>query len=368
MTRFLSQKIRFYSFVCIALLLFVHGYNLKETYLQPFTQVNEPLTFTTFFEYYIANALLRFRIPLLFIISGYIFSMQDKYPYKERIGKRFRTLILPYFFWSAVGLGVSFLWQQSPSTLEAWQNAKLDQLGENILYEDMSFTDILKRWIFFPIAYQLWFIRSLFFYNLAYPAFRWIVTKFPIIWFSLMFILMLLLFQFIFFEAQGVFFFTLGIWLHKSSFPVERKPVWYSNYLAWLFFIGLGIIKTFMAFEFEGYEYSTVVPMIVIHYVSIIAGVMAVWYSGDAIVKWCMQRKWFLWATSFSFVIYGLHVPLLPYLTNFVYLYFSELPNIRIVSFIFVPLSVLMFCIGTGALIRYASPSFYRFITGGRGI
>ena len=36
----------------------------------------------------------------------------------------------------------------------------------------------------------------------------------------------------------------MGIWLHKSSFPVERRPVWYSNYLAWLFFIGLGIIKT----------------------------------------------------------------------------------------------------------------------------
>lgn len=75
MNRFLSQKLRFYSFICISLLLFVHGYNLQETYLQPYSLVNEPTTFTTFFEYYVANGLLRFRIPLLFIISGYIFSL-----------------------------------------------------------------------------------------------------------------------------------------------------------------------------------------------------------------------------------------------------------------------------------------------------
>ena len=80
MTRFVSQKFRFYSFVCIALLLFVHGYNLNETYLVSFSLVDERLTLTTFIEYFFANGILRFRIPLLFIISGYIFALQDKEP------------------------------------------------------------------------------------------------------------------------------------------------------------------------------------------------------------------------------------------------------------------------------------------------
>ena len=77
MNRLLSLKFRFYSFVCIALLLFVHGYNLKVTYLEPFSLVREPLTFTTFIEYFMANGILRFRLPMLFTISGYIFAMQD---------------------------------------------------------------------------------------------------------------------------------------------------------------------------------------------------------------------------------------------------------------------------------------------------
>ncbi|HEX8462350.1 MAG TPA: hypothetical protein VF623_13005, partial [Segetibacter sp.] len=72
MNRFLSRKFRFYSFVSIVLLCFVHGYNLQERYLMPYSMVREPLTITTYVEYFFANGVLRFRIPLLFAISGYI--------------------------------------------------------------------------------------------------------------------------------------------------------------------------------------------------------------------------------------------------------------------------------------------------------
>ncbi len=368
MNRFVSQKIRFFSFVCIALLLFVHGYNLEETYLQPFSLVKEQLTFTTYFEYFVANALLRFRIPLLFIISGYIFVMQEKYPYWQRIKKRFGTLIVPFFIWSAIGLAITFLWQQHPVTAHALQNAQLDQMGDNRPYSEIGWGGVLFRWALAPISFQLWFIRSLFIYNMLYPFFKWVVSKYPVIWFSVLFLLMLAMFQFIFIEAQGMFFFTLGIWLNQSKFPVDRKPAWYSNFISWLFFLGFGIIKTFMAFEFEEYGFATSFPMVFLHYIAILAGVIAVWYSSDPMVKWCMQRKWFVWTTAFAFVIYGLHVPLLPYVTNLVFLYCKELPYYRLVTFIVVPFLILLFCIGTGALLRRLLPRFYRVLTGGRGM
>src|SRR5437868_2814066 len=104
MNRFISQKFRFYSFICIALLMFVHGYNLKETYLTPASLVDEPMNFASFIEYFISNGLLRFRIPMLFMISGYIFALQDNKPYGERVKNRFITLIIPYFIWAAIGL------------------------------------------------------------------------------------------------------------------------------------------------------------------------------------------------------------------------------------------------------------------------
>lgn len=368
MNRFISQKFRFYSFVCIALLMFVHGYNLKETYLTPSSLVFEPITFAGYLEYFVSNGLLRFRIPMLFMISGYIYALQDYKPYAERIKGRFISLMIPFFIWSAIGLAITFWWQQYPITAQAVQNAKVDQLGDNRPYAELGWLEVIYRWIFTPPSYQLWFIRNLFVYNLLYPVFRWIVRKYPVPWFGLMFILMLFLFQFFVIDAQGMFFFTFGIWLNKTNFPIDRKPAWFSSYLYWLIFLGLIFIKTFMAFEFETHTPVTYWAMMTIHFLAAIAGVIAVWYSGDRIVRWFMNRKWFVWAASFSFVIFGLHVPLLNYVMSLAHMYGHNIPNYRLVSFILIPTFILLFCIAIGALVRALLPKFYRIATGGRGI
>ena len=84
----------------MVLLVFVHGYNLQDRYLQPWTLPGESLSITSFIEYWLANGLFRFRIPMLFIISGYLYAAHDTTPNKERIGKRFKSLLVPYLVWS----------------------------------------------------------------------------------------------------------------------------------------------------------------------------------------------------------------------------------------------------------------------------
>ena len=367
MNRFISQKFRFYSFVCIAALLFVHGYNLNETYLVPFSLVKERLTFTTFFEYFMANGILRFRIPLLFLISGYIFALQDYKPYGERIKKRFKTLMIPYFIWSAVGLLITFLWQQHPVTAEALRLAQLDQLGDNRPYTEIGWGGVLFRWALAPISFQLWFIRSLFVYNLLYPFFKWVVTRYPIIWFSLAIFLWITLANVIFLEGMGMFFFSAGIWINKRNFPLDRKPEWYSSYISWLTFIGISVIRTFMAFEFESYHPVYIGAMLVLQGATVVAGILAVWYSADPVVRWCMSKKWFLWISAFSFVIYALHIPLLAYVTRLAYMFGHNIPAYRLLTYIFVPLFILFFCVAVAALLRKLVPGFYKLATGGRG-
>ncbi len=368
MNRFISQKFRFYSFVCIALLLFVHGYNLKEGYLIPASLVSEPLTFTSFFEYFISNGLLRFRIPMLFMISGYIFSFQDTKPYLERVKRRFGTLMIPFFVWSAVGIGITFLLQQFPITALAVKNATIDQLGNNKPYAELGWWEVVKRWLLAPVSYQLWFIRNLFIYNLMYPFFRWIVTRYPIPWFGLMLILMIKLFSFFVIDAQGMFFFTLGIWLNKSNFPIDRKPVWFSAYLYWLIFIGLLFIKTFMAFEFDIHNAISFWGMMILHFASVIAGLIAIWFSADRVVSYFMNKKSFVTISRYSFIIFGLHVPLLPYLMQIAYLYGHNIPCYRLIFYFLVPAVVFCFCIAVGAVLRKAVPAAYRIATGGRGL
>lgn len=367
MNRFLSQKFRFYSFVCIALLLFVHGYNLKVTYLEPFSLVKEPLTFTTFIEYFFANGLLRFRLPLLFMISGYIFAMQDSKPHGERIRKRLNTLIIPYLIWSAIGLAITYLWQQFPVTERAVQAAALDQLGDNRPYKEMGWGAIIYRWIVAPVSFQLWFVRSLFVYNLLYPLFKTAIGRFAPVWFGLLFLLWISFTSFPLIEGQGLFFFSVGIWLYKQNYPIEKTPEWFSYFIAWLFFVGLVVIKTFMAFELEEQNPFNKIIFSVFHVISVSAGVLAIWFSGDKLVKWAMHKKWITWTASFSFIIYALHVPLLPYLTQLFFYYGSAIPNYRLITYMLAPACVLLFCIFTGAALRRLVPKAYGLATGGRG-
>jgi fucose 4-O-acetylase-like acetyltransferase len=367
MNRLISQKFRFYSFLCIVLLLFVHGYNLKEAYLQPFTLVNEPLTFTTFTEYFLANGLLRFRLPMLFTITGYIFALQDRKPYGQRINKRFFTLLVPYLIWSAVAMLLTYVLQQLPATAQAVANAKIDQLSDYRPYAKMSWGDLLYRWVRWTPAFQLWFIRSLFFYNLLYPVFRWAVTKFPVPFFILLFWGWITFFNFSPFEGQGMLFYAFGIWLSKTSYPIQKKPEWFGIFPAWVLFIGLCVAKTFMAFEFDVHNEFTNFIFSLFYVVSAVAGMLAVWYSGDALVVVAMQKRWVIWVVAFSFIIFAFHVPLLPYVTHLFYLHLNHLPHYRLITYITVPLLVLGICIALGATLRAVAPRVYRVATGGRG-
>lgn len=367
MNRFVSQKFRFFSFACISLLLFVHGYNLNEGYLTPFSLVKEKLTFTTFVEYFFANGALRFRIPLLFIISGYIFALQDYKPFGERIRKRFRTLIIPFLIWSAVGLAITYLWQQFPITAQAVKDSQLDQLGDNRTYKEIGWNGVLLRWLLSPPSFQLWFIRSLFFYNLLYPLLKRAVVKFPIMLFSILFVLWLTMFNILFFEGQGIFFFCLGIYLNKRNFPMDKKPKWFSAFLCWLFFLGIGIIKTFMAFELDDANPETKWVMSTLHVVSVAAGILAIWFGSDRLVNYLMNKKWFVNLTTFSFIIYAFHVPLLQYFSRLLFIYWHNFQYYRIATYIVAPTVIFVFCVAVGAVFRKALPKIYKIATGGRG-
>ncbi|MDE3252874.1 MAG: acyltransferase [Bacteroidota bacterium] len=366
-SRFLSQKLRFYTFISIVLLLLVHGYNLHETYLQPFTMVHEPLTFTSFFEYFMANGILRFRIPLLFIISGYIYALQDKIPQVKHLLKRARTLLIPYLIWSAIGLAITYAWQQFPLTAKAVFNAQLDQLGDNRTYDQIGFSGIVFRWLLTPISFQLWFILAIFLYDLLYPFIKWILARKAMIWFMLTFLCWIFEISFLVIDSRGLFFFSLGIWIQKTNFQLDQKPRWLSVYIAWVFFIGCSLIKSFMAFELEPGNAFIRICLTILHDTSVIAGILAVWYGGDFLVRFFMRQSWFRWSASFSFFIFGLHAPLVVYLTHLCFLLYPGFAYYRLLTYFLAPLITLGICIGLGALLRKKLPAFYSLCTGGRG-
>lgn len=374
MTRFISQKFRFFTFVCIALLAYVHGYNLQDTYLNPFTTVNEPLSFTTFFEYLFSNGLLRFRIPLLFMISGYLYALYDHRSYVQQIKSRLQTLILPFLLWSAFGLLLTYLLQQWPYTQSIVLKTNIDQLGDNRPYVQIGWHGILERWLLAPISYQLWFLMSLFVLNLLYPLIRWMVTKLPYIWLPLCFIYFLLIMYLPFIDSRGLLFFSLGVWIQKKKLDIESEPKWFSLGLTLILFIGLSVIKTFMAFELEYFDFrngeilnTSAVVLTMLHQVSILAGILAMWFGADKVMHWFVKQPWFNHASGFSFFIFGLHVPLLPYLMTWAMSLLQFMPYHRLVCYLLIPLLLLVFSVWLGTFVRKYTPSFYKILTGGRG-
>jgi len=366
-----SAKFRFWSFISMVLLVFVHGYNMQIRYLQPWTVPGEPLSFTGFLEYFIANGLVRFRIPMLFIISGFLYAMHDHKPYKQRTGKRFRTLFLPYLIWSLIGLAGTWLLEMTEWGRMIVGQSNVVRIDDTrTLLHEYRWYELLVRWLLIPVPYQLWFIRVLFIYNLAYPAIRWCVQHRTAKWifFGLAFLMWLSTSGFVIVEGEGLLFFSLGILIQKSGFDIE-KPVRWMNPLWWgVLFVLLAGIKTFMAFKGEAWLGGAVYPVLAIqHKIVVLSGLIACWYGLDSLVRWCMKRQWFVWLSAFAFMIYALHTPLVAYLIDPALQLLEPMPGYQLSTFILLPLAVIVFCILAGVMLRTALPGVYKLLTGGRG-
>jgi len=369
---FVSSKFRFWSFISMVLLVFVHGYNMQERYLQPWTIPGEPFSISGFIEYFLANGIFRFRIPMLFIISGYLFAMHDDRPYKSRARKRFRTLFLPYLIWSALGLVFTFGLEMFPWSRALVSGSHVVQIDNTrMLLHDYKLYEMLVRWILLPVPYQLWFIRVLFIYNLAYPGIRWCVMNRTGRWifFAFASLLWLATINVGIIEGEGLLFFSLGIWMQKNSFNIESPSSWLKPSLWGLLFVSIAFLKTFLAWKGQQFLGGAAFPVLtLIHKVVVLSGLIACWYGLDPIVKWFMKRPWFTWLSAFAFIIYAMHTPLVAYaITPFLSL-LEPMPAFHLAAFILLPLIVIGFCIITGFLLRILVPKIYGALTGGRGM
>lgn len=364
---FLSQKFRFWAFISMVLLVFVHGYNLEQRYLEPFTLISEPLRFTTFFEYFTANGIFRFRIPMLFAISGYLFALGDTKSHRERIQSRFRSLFVPYVLWSIIGLGLTFILEQFATTQGAVRAADLSQPIREYAWDNYLFRILLH-----PIPFQLWFIRVLLVYNLAYPLLLRLSTRFPKIWFSCIGVIWLIIpIHLGFLEPEGLFFFSLGIWLQKRGFDIETRPAFFRPILwgsAWILVTGAKTLTAFYAPSDALAQPQFFMGLMVAHRMCEGLGLAVAWFGMDTLVRWSMNKEWFRWSSAFSFMIYALHVPLVNYLLHPAFQLWSGFPLYRLQLYFLLPFAVITFCIGVGALLRRFAPPVYRVLTGGRGI
>lgn len=369
---FTSRKFRFWSFVSMVLLVFVHAYNLDIRYMQPWTIPGQNMSFTAFSEYFFANGIFRFRIPMLFIISGYLYALHDYKPYKERTNKRLRTLLAPYLLWSAIGILFTLLLESFPFGRNLVESSHIVQIDETRqLLVNYHWYEVLFRWIFLPVPYQLWFIKVLLIYNIAYPAIRWCVTH-PVarwIFFTVAVLMWLGTMGFVIFEGEGLLFFSLGIWIQKNNFLIDSPSRWFRPRWWGLVFVVFAAVKTVLAFQGEAILGNALFPVLtILHKLVIVSGLIACWYGLNGLVRWCMNKRWFVWLSAFSFMIYTMHAPVVAYLINPALALLTPLPGTHLLAFILLPVSLIILIITSGAILRKILPGVYTLLTGGRGL
>jgi fucose 4-O-acetylase-like acetyltransferase len=354
------------------LIVFLHGYNLEQRFLQPWTTVQERLTPTAFTEYFMANGVLRFLIPMLFAISGFLYALHDSAPNGRRLRRRIRTLLLPYLVWSTVAMTMTWLLELFPYTRNVVFTSGIAYLDDHRrLLHDYRWYELLRSWLLGKIAYQLWFLRVLFFYNLAYPVLRWCMGHRVVKWLFWVVVLFLWLgsFESLLVEGEGLLFFSLGIWLQKTNADIGGMACSRRKTLVWAgLFLVSAATKTWLAFKGQALLGNRVFPAILLlHKLTVVSGLMAGWFGLDGLIRWCMRNRAFVWLSGFSFFIYVFHTPLVGYAINPMLSWLRPLAVYRLPAFLFLPLAVIAFSIGVGAAFRRMAPMAYRLLTGGRG-
>jgi fucose 4-O-acetylase-like acetyltransferase len=293
--------------------------------------------------------------------------MNDERPYMELLKKKFKTLMVPYFLWSTIGLGTAVALSYWSLTSEAVQAAHLQPVQKP--FADYTAGDWLSA-ILWPTSFQLWFIRCLFVYNLLYPVLRSGLSKIPWLLFSLFTLMWLGTIGFVVIEGEGLLFFSLGIWLYKRRKNISYQPSKIFLVVMATDFILLTVLKTWLAFE--GLTFMDWIPLTItlmlLHKAVIALGLLVAWFSMDAVVTYFMKRRWFANLTDFSFMIYALHVPLVTYLIDPVFHLLQPFQHYRFITFIFLPIALIAFSIVTGMFLRNVTPSLYALLTGNRGL
>lgn len=364
MTEYLSQKIRALWLLCMCMVVIVHAYNLPERYLHPMTMVQEPFSLNAFVQLFLANGFTRFGIPLFFMISGYLNYPKPATPHRLVALKRLSTLFVPYLLWSALGLLLYALVQENDFFLRVTQKAALGSFSD-IPVLHYTLPQLLHRWLLEPIPFQLWFLRCLFMYTLLAPWLLRGVKRAPWIMLSIFGLLWFGDISFYLVEGSGLLFFSLGLWLRHRELNVQQAPTWFR--LRWFAGVWLLLLLLKTSLAFGQYDGPSTTAQLFLFRICELLGVPVIWFTFDRLMRGRLPGPKWMALSNYTFIIYGMHVPLLHLISEGLFMTYGESEATRWWVFLVVVSSVISICLLTGMLLKRLTPTVFGWLTGGRG-
>jgi len=304
------------------------------------------------FQNIFTSALLRFSVPLFFIISGYLF-FHKQFNYLDKLKKRAQSIILPYLIWSIIGAVFIYSIQLSP-----YLNEKI-----NLTWQ-FSFIDFIKHITISPIQYQFWFLRDLIMFTFLSPIIYWLNRKATLPFIILLMLLWLVIGDYSFIiRIDSLLFFSIGASIANNKLKLEKFKLNKLNTImvgvTWLFssiFNGYAI-----SYHLPSYSYMISYP------IAILSGLIAIWSIYDHIYN-IKQFNFLirLRAIETTFLIYCMHEPILTIFEKIGMNIWGN-SNIQMTFLYFLnPIIVIILCVYTHFILKQYSPKLLKLITGGR--
>ncbi len=352
---------RFYQVVCMIGLLFIHNYNYAPMVITPSTVVSGKSTISEFIELFVSNSFLRFRLPLLMAISGYLMANSKELPFAQLFIKKFKSLMIPYFLISIIGLALTVVFE----FLIYGMHSSTGLLGKSLWHLD--FRDFLNIIFVNPVSFQLWYLKTIFILALISPVINYILKRVSLEVLSLLFLVWM-------FSNQlggdtrdrGYIFYILGFYLRLYNINISKPISFFKPIYALYLFIIICFIRTGFAFTSEYISHIKNV-LTLLYKLNEMLGLYACWFCFDKFISIIVEKKWYKQTSSSSFFIFAFHAPLINYVGKFLMLkHFYIFSGSHILTYVLIPLFLFPILVLLDKLFHKYTPKFYLLFTGKR--
>ena len=358
-----SQLIRSLRLIMVMGLVFVHFGNFPGDNLDPFMGVVDAdfiiaSSLNSFFTYFFLCS-----VPVLSLISGYLYCYQGSPNFLDSIKKKSKTLILPYLSWTSFWLVFAFILYS------------IGKSSNQFTYYDQGFSDYSYLDLFngiigiteAPFAFQFWFVHDLVLSILISPLIILLIKRIGIITVAIPFILWATeVDSLVFFNFKVVAFFNLGLYAgikrYQPSIPNDLSNL----NLSIPIFIAMVIARIYVPAYFDGLmPYDTIFELIlrIVGSVAIITLALNLRLYFNNIYLYLSNHS------GYAFFLHAFHFPLVILVKQLLYktgLFIGEagLVSLWLISVI---LTILIGILSAEFLNRFMPP-IYRFLNGQRSI
>lgn len=338
MTNYLSNKIRFVSFVLIVIVILLHAQLISlSTNISSFV-----------IQRFISGNIARAAVPFFYLISGYLFTnglkgTQLKSVFKRKLKSRVATLVIPYLIWSAVGI-IVFICESSFFRETGSESITLPYL-------------INETFIHPHVFYQLWFIRDLIVCVILSPLIYFAVKYLREMFIAILLVIWFNMWEIGFITTTSILFFSTGMYMeiYRDSWVEYRfRSVWF-----WI----IPVIWISSCFIFAYNDYASYASL----FSDITLGIISIWIAYDLLYESSLSRFVGMEILSLGFFLFLVHEPLLTIIKKVLIATIGTGNDWNELFIYFIsPLIVIAILIPIGLYTKKHFSKTYKFLTGGR--